>query len=41
MMPRATLTECLMRSKPSGTGNCGGSDATEVETRKIEAQIGQ
>ena len=39
--PCAMLTECLIRSKPSGTGNCGGSDATELETMKIEAQIGQ
>lgn len=39
--PCATLTECLIRSKPSGTGNCGGSDVTELETIKIEAQIGQ
>lgn len=41
VMPRATLTECLMRSTPSGTGNCGGSDTNELETREIEAQIGQ
>ncbi len=41
MMPRPTLTECLTRWKPSGTGNCGGSETNEVETMKMEAQIGQ
>lgn len=39
--PCAMLTECLTQWKPSGTGNCGGSDTNEVETMKMEAQIGQ
>ena len=30
-----------IRSNPSGTGNCGGCAASEVEARKIEAQIAQ
>jgi hypothetical protein len=41
VMPRLTLIECLMRLNPSATGNGGGAATTEVETRKIEAQIAQ
>jgi hypothetical protein len=40
-IPRSTLMERIVRSKPSGTGNFGGSDTKEFETRKIDAQIGQ
>jgi hypothetical protein len=39
--PRETLTEWLIRSKPSGTGNAGGVETNEVETKKIDAHIGQ
>jgi len=38
-IPRSILMECTVRSKRSGTGNFGGSDTKEFETRKIDALI--
>jgi hypothetical protein len=40
-IPRSILMECIDRSNPSGTGNFGGWDTKEFETRKIDAQIRQ
>jgi len=41
MAPKATPKECSMRWNPTGTGNGGASEITDVEARKIEAQIAQ
>ena len=40
-IPRSILMERIVRWNPSGTGNFGGSDTKEFETRKIDAQIRQ